>query len=125
MDCDFKGEGVRRPLLKRLEEIRPPPLHYLGTSFGFTPILLKFWRKNGFEPVYLRQTVNDITSEYSGIMLRPLENEEHKINIEHYVSDFKKRLSILLGFEFRKLEVKLALEILHKQRRELLTEEHE
>jgi N-acetyltransferase 10 len=44
----------------------------MGTSFGFTTNLVKFWRKNGFEPVYLRQTVNDITSEHSGIMLRAL-----------------------------------------------------
>lgn len=67
-------------MLKKLEEVIPPELHYIGTSFGFTTNLVKFWRKNGFEPVYLRQTVNDITSEHSGIMLRALENEHKKLN---------------------------------------------
>lgn len=109
MNYDFRGEGVRKPLLKRLEEVIPPNLHYLGTSFGFTQNLLKFWRKNGYEPVYLRQSVNDITSEHSGIMLKPLENEHHKINIVHYVQDFKKRFMSLLGFDFRRLNVGLAL----------------
>jgi N-acetyltransferase 10 len=87
-------------------------LEYLGTSFGFTQQLLKFWRKNGYQPVYLRQTVNDITAEHSGIMLRPLNNENNKLNIEPYVNDFKRRFMTLLGFEFRKLNASLALEIL-------------
>jgi N-acetyltransferase 10 len=59
---------------------------------------VKFWRKNGFEPVYLRQSVNDITSEHSGIMLRGLENERYKLNVEHYVRDFVRRFVNLLGF---------------------------
>jgi tRNA(Met) C34 N-acetyltransferase TmcA len=62
IDYDFRGEGVRKPLLKKLDEVKPPKLSYLGTSFGFTQQLLKFWRKNGYQPVYMRQTVNDITS---------------------------------------------------------------
>ena len=45
---DFRGEGVRKPLLKKLDEVKPPLLHYLGTSFGFTELLLKFWKKNQF-----------------------------------------------------------------------------
>lgn len=69
-----KGEKAHKSLLKRLEEVIPPDIHYMGTCFGFTTNLVKFWRKNKFEPVYLKQTVNDITAEYSGIMLRALEN---------------------------------------------------
>jgi len=84
--------------LKKAEEVRPPLLHYLGTSFGFTELLLKFWRKNQYEPVYLRQTVNDVTSEHSGIMLRPLENTDKIVHIDGFVSDFKKRLTNLLGY---------------------------
>jgi hypothetical protein len=33
---DFRGEGLKKPLLKKLDEVKPPELHYLGTSFGFT-----------------------------------------------------------------------------------------
>jgi N-acetyltransferase 10 len=116
---------VRKPLLKKVDEVRPPPLNYLGTSFGFTQVLLKFWRKNRYEPVYLRQTVNDITSEHSGIMLRPLEHEGKTLHLHHYVADFKRRLTGLLGFEFRKLNVGLALEILHHTKQEIANDESE
>lgn len=89
----------------------------MGTCFGFTTNLVKFWRKNKFEPVYLKQTVNDITAEYSGIMLRALENEQYQINLKHYVFDFCKRFMNLLGFEFRALSPGLALEIIEHTNR--------
>ena len=109
MNYNYRGEGVTKPLLKKLEEVNPPDLHYIGTSFGFTANLVKFWRKNGFEPVYLRQTVNDITSEHSGVMIRALENEKYKLDTQHYVRDFGRRFMSLLGYEFKKLSPGLAL----------------
>lgn len=41
-------------LLKRLSERRPEELDYIGTSFGLTADLLKFWKSQKFVPVYLR-----------------------------------------------------------------------
>lgn len=41
-------------LLKRLSERRPEKLDYIGTSYGLTPELLKFWKSQKFVPVYLR-----------------------------------------------------------------------
>lgn len=41
-------------LLKRLSERRPERLDYIGTSYGLTPELLKFWKSQKFVPVYLR-----------------------------------------------------------------------
>ena len=46
-------------------------------------------------------------------MLKPLENSDKTVFIDSFVSDFKKRLTNLLGFEFKKLNVGLAFEILH------------
>jgi N-acetyltransferase 10 len=34
----------------------PQKLHYLGVSYGLTEPLLKFWKKSGYIPVYIRQT---------------------------------------------------------------------
>jgi tRNA(Met) C34 N-acetyltransferase TmcA len=42
-------------------------------------------------------------------MLKPLNNENNKLNIEPYVNDFKRRFMTLLSFEFRKLNASLAL----------------
>lgn len=41
-------------LLKRLSERRPERLDYIGTSYGLTSELLKFWKSQRFVPVYLR-----------------------------------------------------------------------
>lgn len=41
-------------LLKRLSERRPERLDYIGTSYGLTAELLKFWKSQKFVPVYLR-----------------------------------------------------------------------
>ncbi len=45
------------PLLSRLGERKPEKLNYIGVSFGATPKLIKFWKKAGYLPVYLRQTM--------------------------------------------------------------------
>ena len=61
-----------QPLLKKLSEIRPPSLQYLGVAYGLTKELFNFWKKNGYKQVYMKQSKNDITSEYSCIMLKEL-----------------------------------------------------
>lgn len=59
VDWDPPSDGqVKQPLLKKIEEIRPPELDYLGTSFGLTRNLFKFWHKGNYQPVYVRQTRN-------------------------------------------------------------------
>ena len=45
--------------------------------------------------------------------------------MDPFVSDFKKRLTNLLGYEFRKLNVGLALEILHHARTETTSDDSE
>lgn len=60
------------PLLQRLSERRPEPLDYLGVSYGLTPQLLRFWKRAGYVPLYLRQTTQEITGEHSCVMLKSL-----------------------------------------------------
>uniref|UniRef100_A0A3Q3WM34 RNA cytidine acetyltransferase n=1 Tax=Mola mola TaxID=94237 RepID=A0A3Q3WM34_MOLML len=64
------------PLLLKLSERRAERLDYLGVSYGLTAQLLKFWKKAGYTPVYLRQTPNDLTGEHSCVMLRELNTDE-------------------------------------------------
>lgn len=45
-------------LLKRLTERKPERLDYIGTSYGLTIDLLKFWKSQDFVPVYLRYVDN-------------------------------------------------------------------
>jgi N-acetyltransferase 10 len=45
-------------LFWKLNERKPERLDYLGVSFGLTGPLLKFWKKSGYVPVYLRYSIN-------------------------------------------------------------------
>ena len=83
-------------------------LHIPGVSYGLTQDLLRFWKKCGFLPAYLRQTANDLTGEHSGIMLRLVQHQNEDESSEHsqwlsaFGADFKRRFVNLLGFDFRK-----------------------
>uniref|UniRef100_A0A673MAE7 RNA cytidine acetyltransferase n=1 Tax=Sinocyclocheilus rhinocerous TaxID=307959 RepID=A0A673MAE7_9TELE len=102
------------PLLLKLNERRAERLDYLGVSYGLTPQLLKFWKKAGFVPVYLRQTPNDLTGEHSCIMLKEL-NAEESTEQDQWLSafwkDFRRRFLSLLSFQFSKFSPTLALNI--------------
>ncbi|XP_056622082.1 RNA cytidine acetyltransferase [Triplophysa dalaica] len=106
------------PLLLKLNERRAERLDYLGVSYGLTPQLLKFWKKAGFIPVYLRQTQNDLTGEHSCIMLKEL-NAEDSVDSGQWLSafwkDFRRRFLSLLSFQFSKFSPTLALNILQNK----------
>lgn len=106
-----------KPLLVRLSQKRPIRLHWLGTSFGLTPPLFKFWKRLGLLPIYLRQTTNDITGEHTMIMLKPLCSDAQVVHcsadwLAAFYDDFRKRFVNLLGFQFRAFSPALCLDVL-------------
>lgn len=111
---NIKPRSDLPPLLVNLSDRRPEHLHYLGTSFGLTHHLFSFWSKNGYKPVYLRQTPSDVTGEHSVLMMKPLRSED--VNnpqwLNPFVGDFKQRFLSLLNGPFREMELSLALTIL-------------
>lgn len=66
----IRDVGTMPPLLQRLSEIEPPRLDYLGVAYGLTAQLLKFWKRAGYVPLYVRQTPNDLTGEFTCVMVR-------------------------------------------------------
>ncbi|XP_062604451.1 RNA cytidine acetyltransferase-like, partial [Saccostrea cucullata] len=109
------------PLLMKLSERKPEKLDYLGVSYGLTSGLLKFWKKNGFAPVYLRQTPNDLTGEHSCIMLHLLTEEEGEEErkqeswLQAFWKDFRRRFVSLLAYQFRNFTPSMALSILEQK----------
>ncbi|XP_014486431.1 PREDICTED: N-acetyltransferase 10-like [Dinoponera quadriceps] len=101
------------PLLLKLSERPPEQLDYIGVSFGITEQLLKFWKRAGFVPVYLRQTANDITGEHTCIMLYRTHGEFTTSDwLRDYWSDFRRRFLSLLSYAFNTYAASLALSIL-------------
>ena len=125
---DNKGKKKLKPLLSKLEDVKPPFIYYLGTSFGLTNNLYNFWQKNGYKALYLAMNSNSITGEHSCIMIKPINegnikvlNEEINMDqkiikwFEPFSSDFKHRFISLLSFNFNKLDIKLCLSILEPE----------
>nr|XP_020767900.1 RNA cytidine acetyltransferase isoform X2 [Odocoileus virginianus texanus] len=106
------------PLLLKLNERPAERLDYLGVSYGLTPRLLKFWKRAGFVPVYLRQTPNDLTGEHSCIMLKTLVDEEEADQgawLSAFWKDFRRRFLALLSYQFSTFSPPLALNILQNR----------
>ncbi|XP_035229406.1 RNA cytidine acetyltransferase-like isoform X2 [Stegodyphus dumicola] len=102
-------------LLLRLQELHPCSLDYVGVSYGLTPELLKFWKKCGFSPLYIRQTASDVTGEFSCIMvkcLHPVESKESNW-LTDFCRDFLERFINLLPISFKTLSASLILNIIH------------
>ncbi|OTF81490.1 N-acetyltransferase-like protein [Euroglyphus maynei] len=118
-DCEQNHDAIKKldePLLLDLKERKAEKLDYLGVSFGMTQELLRFWKKSGFIPVYLRQTPNELTGEHSCIMLKQLAVENDSIATNNWLQefwiDFRRRFVSLLSYEFHKFSTTFALNIL-------------
>uniref|UniRef100_A0A8C9X3I3 RNA cytidine acetyltransferase n=1 Tax=Sander lucioperca TaxID=283035 RepID=A0A8C9X3I3_SANLU len=106
------------PLLLKLSERRAERLDYLGVSYGLTTQLLKFWRKAGYTPVYLRQTPNDLTGEHSCVMLKELNTDEAPEQsqwLSAFWKDFRRRFLSLLSYQFSRFHPSLSLSILQNK----------
>ncbi|XP_063992726.1 RNA cytidine acetyltransferase [Diachasmimorpha longicaudata] len=109
----IKPRASLPPLLLKLSERRPERLDYLGVSFGLTDRLLKFWKRAGFVPVYLRQTTNDITGEHSCIMISKVDSGGQDFHwLQEFWKDFRRRFITLLSYGFSSYSSALALGML-------------
>ncbi|CCA70074.1 related to KRE33-Killer toxin REsistant protein [Serendipita indica DSM 11827] len=106
------------PLLQRLSEIQPPALDYLGVAYGLTAPLLKFWKRAGYIPLYLRQTPSDLTGEFTCMMVRGVgkgdgPGKSPPIDwLTEFAKDFRSRFLSLLSYRFREFGSILGLQVL-------------
>lgn len=110
-----RKEDKLPPLFVNLAHKSPYYLHYLGVSYGLTQQLHKFWRHNGYIPVYLRQTANDLTGEHTCVMLKTLESRDDKW-LKAFAKDFHKRFINLLSYSFRDFPAVQALSVLESSK---------
>ncbi|KAJ1642579.1 N-acetyltransferase 10 [Coemansia asiatica] len=109
------------PLFLRLAEKQPARLHWLGVSFGLTQSLHRFWRRSNYVPVYMRQTSNELTGEYTCVMLNELDSRDLPVQprpqwLDAFAKDFHHRFGVLLSYAFGDFSVVLAMAILEAAR---------
>ncbi|ALG82321.1 bifunctional p-loop ATPase/acetyltransferase [Halanaeroarchaeum sulfurireducens] len=56
---------------------------WLGTGYGATPQLLRFWARNGYGAIHLSTTRNETSGEYSVVMLDPLTDAGERLHARH------------------------------------------
>ncbi len=96
-------------------------MDWVGSGFGVSPELLRFWLKNGFIPVHITPQRNEISGEHTVIVLRPLKmHVEEKVDLIN--ADFVRRLIEYLADELRDLETETAVGLLKSLRRDLEVE---
>ncbi|ROT39927.1 N-acetyltransferase [Sodiomyces alkalinus F11] len=113
LDDNIKVRDINKmpPLFAKLSEKKPQALDYVGVGYGLNPQLHKFWKRAQFAPVYLRQTVNDLTGEHTCVMIRPLEASGDQSWLGAFCRDFHRRFLSLLSYQFRAFPSVMALSI--------------
>ncbi|OMH83278.1 UPF0202 protein KRE33 [Zancudomyces culisetae] len=88
-----------------------PLIRWVGTSFGLTNQLFKFWTSKNlqYRPIYLRQTKSDLTGEHTVVMLKTLNESDDWLSL--FCADFLTRFLTLLSYDFSAFDPLLALRI--------------
>ncbi len=105
---DFMDMGIGSEMLKHLKE---EGVDWLGSSFGATSQLVRFWRRNGFFPIHISPKMNESTGEYSLVVIHPLSREVEG-RILRARENFAQRFLESLAEIHRGMEPDIAREIL-------------
>ncbi|WP_247728844.1 tRNA(Met) cytidine acetyltransferase TmcA [Halovivax limisalsi] len=106
-----RSRGLGSHLLSKLETEFADEADWLGSGFGATPALLRFWRRNGYATVHASTTRNDRSGEYSAIVLRPTSDRGRALRDRH-ARWFARRAPAILGDALSDLDPDTARAIL-------------
>jgi len=98
------------PLFVPLTERKVEKLDWIGTSFGMTDNLARFWTRNGYKPLYISQVKNQVTGEYSSVMMKAIQKSDDWVT--KFYLDFRRRFVSLLSYEFRSFSLPLSCMLL-------------
>jgi len=75
-----QGKGIGSWALEKVfEEVKERGLDWLGSGFGVTGELLKFWVKNGFSVIHMSPDRNPVSGEYTVLVIKPVKEEVRKL----------------------------------------------
>lgn len=105
---DFMDMGIGS---KMLENVKKENVDWIGSSFGATEKLMRFWVKNDFYPIHISPKLNESTGEYSVVIIHPKKREVKRI-VEDVRIKFGEKYITSLGEIHREMEPEIAREIL-------------
>ncbi|KAI0315366.1 tRNA binding domain-containing protein [Amylostereum chailletii] len=96
------------------DERKPEMLDYLGVSCGLTPQPLRFWKRAGCVPLYVRRTQSELTGEHTCVMVRGLDaSSDGELEwLGESPKDFRRCFLSLLLFKFREFGGVMGLSVL-------------
>ncbi|WP_439026362.1 tRNA(Met) cytidine acetyltransferase TmcA [Haloarchaeobius sp. DT45] len=98
-----RGRGLGSHLLARVREEYTDDVDWLGVGYGATPDLLRFWDRNDYHTVHLSTTRNDVSGEYSAVMLSPCSPAGEDLHDRH-ANWFARRIDGVLTDALRDME---------------------
>jgi tRNA(Met) cytidine acetyltransferase len=104
-------------LKKLLEWARRNGYDWVGSGFGVSPELLRFWRKNGFIPLHITPQRNEISGEHTVVVIKAWGELEDRLKTLN--SSFVKRLVEYLSDELSDLDEETALMLLETLQRDV------
>ena len=80
---------------------------WIGSGFGANPDLMRFWLKNRYVPIHISPKRNQVSGEYTVVVIKPL-NKELEPLIREYYREFRIRFIDWLRFVHYDIEPELA-----------------
>jgi tRNA(Met) cytidine acetyltransferase len=107
-----RGRGLARMLLQRItDRAQRQGMDLVGSSFGATPDLLRFWAACGFPSVHLGTSRNAASGCHAAVVLHPLTRAGEDLTTRGR-QRFSERFPDLLAGPFRRLEPEVAATLL-------------
>ncbi|WP_456487258.1 tRNA(Met) cytidine acetyltransferase TmcA [Candidatus Alkanophaga liquidiphilum] len=105
---EIMRRGIGTKMLAEIEkEARCKNIDWLGSSFGATSELLRFWARSGFFPIHISPARNEVSGEYSVVVVKPL-SDVARSAFQEIAALFFERFLKLLREPLNDLEIGLS-----------------
>ncbi|ELA48154.1 hypothetical protein VCUG_00392 [Vavraia culicis subsp. floridensis] len=102
------------------EELLLPKIDWLGVSMGLNTQIFKFWGRNGFYPVYIKQTLNFNTGDYTSILLKNMNQ-----NFDRFYFIFRERFLNMINFLWSDFSIELCMMLIKVKQKDQIDTEKE